>query len=82
MAFSLLCFFIFPVFTPAIAASLVGGAIGGSVALISHAPRTAVVSFLFAIAPLAGFLLTRYMSGSGYIGFLALGLAVVSAALM
>ena len=55
--FSVICFLVMPVLTPAIALAVIAGAIGGAVALALRARRTALVTFTFSLAPLFGFLL-------------------------
>ncbi len=82
IAFSTLCYAIVAVFTPAFVLAALFGATSGGLALALKARRTAIVAFVFALAPLCEFLLVQYVVervGSGYIAFIPLGLAVAVA---
>ena len=84
IAFSTLCFLATPAFTPAFILAILFGAISGAIAIGLKARRTALVAFVFALTPLLGFLLLESLAErvrSGYIAFLALGAAVLIAAL-
>ena len=61
IAFSLLCFMIMPVFTAAIFLAVLFGATSGAIAMKLQARRTALVAFVFALAPLAGFLVMEHV---------------------
>ena len=72
-----------PVFTPGIVLAGMFGALAGVAALAWRARRTAVVTFVFGLAPLFGFLLLEFDSprfNTGYLAFTALGVALVVAA--
>jgi hypothetical protein len=84
IAFSTLCFIVVPAFTGALILALIFGIPSSAIALGLKAKRTALVTLVFAPTPLCGFLLMQHASelvGSGYIAFLALGVAILAAAL-
>ncbi len=83
IVFSILCFAVTPVFTAAFILAALFGAVSGAVVLALKARRTAIVSFVFALAPFCGFLLMQYVVervGSSLVVFIPLGLAIASAA--
>jgi hypothetical protein len=83
IAFSTLCFFVMPMFTPAFMLAALFGSLSGAIALTLKARRTAMVAFVFALVPLLGFLLMQYAAEplrSIYVVFVPLGLAVALAA--
>ena len=83
VVFSTLCFLVMPVFTASLILSIASGVPSGLIALSLKARRTALVAFAFAPVPLCGFLLLEHAAhfvGSGYIAFLALGVAILVAA--
>ncbi len=77
IVFSSFCFLVMPVFTPAIALAALAGAVGGTVALALQVRRTALVTFVFAVTPLFGFLLLEYGPGRFDTGYLAFILIVI-----
>lgn len=82
IAFSAICFFIFPVFTPAFVAALIVGAVCGGTALSLKAKRTALVAFVFALTPLCFHFLVDYAPArlhSNYAVIAALAIAVIVA---
>ena len=84
IVFSSLCFLAMPVFTPAIVLAVLVGAVGGAVALALRARRTGLVTFIFALTPLVGFLLLEYdpwRFDTGYLAFVAVGVALMAAIL-
>jgi hypothetical protein len=84
MAFSTLCFLVMPAFTAALVLAMLFGLPSSAIALGLKAKRTALVALVFAPTPLGGFLLMEHAShlvGSGYIAFVALGVAFLVAAL-
>jgi hypothetical protein len=84
IAFSTLCFLVMPAFTAALILAMLFGVPSSAIALGLKARRTALVTLVFAPTPLGGFLLMEHAShlvGSGYIAFLALGVAFLIAVL-
>jgi hypothetical protein len=84
IAFSTLCFLVFPAFTPSFILSLLFGIFSGVIAFALKARRAAIVALVFAPTPLCGFLLLDYFANrfhSGYAVFAILGVAYLTAIL-
>jgi hypothetical protein len=82
IAFSLLCFFITPVFTPAFILAVLFGALSGAIALALQARRTAFVALAFALVPPIEFLLIQKVverAGTGAVVYIPLVAALAFA---
>lgn len=79
IAFSALCFALYFAFTPVLLASAIFGAIGAMFALACKARRTAVVTIVFALVPLAQLLVEQF-SDTEYLVFFPAAMAIGVAA--
>lgn len=83
IAFSSLCIVVTPVFGAAIVLAVIGGLIGGTIALVLKARRTALVAFIFALTPLLFFLALAYDgNGDSYLVLLPVAVAIAAAVMV